>query len=71
MVIMGQIVSILTRIARKEGCGPLPEELAMRIAQASDRNLRRALLMLEACKVEQHPFTADQQVSGWVVVIMV
>jgi replication factor C subunit 3/5 len=38
----------------------LPPRLASRIAEASERNLRRALLMLEACKVHQYPLTDDQ-----------
>ncbi|GAB5031261.1 replication factor c subunit 3 [Nannochloropsis oceanica] len=57
------ICTILNKISKKEACGTLPEELAMRVAQHSDRNLRRALLMLEACRVQQHPFTADQEVK--------
>jgi replication factor C subunit 3/5 len=31
--------------------------------QAAERNLRRALLMLETCRVAQTPFTEDQQVQ--------
>ena len=50
-------------MAKREACGTLPEELALRIAQYSERNLRRALLMLEACRVQQYPFTATQEVS--------
>lgn len=34
----------------------------MNIAKQSDRNLRRAILMLEACKVQKYPFTNNQQV---------
>lgn len=37
--------------------------LAARVAQASGRNLRRAVLMLEACRVRQYPFTEDQEVA--------
>ena len=37
----------------------LPGELASRIAITSGRNLRRAILMLEACKVS-HGFSALQ-----------
>ncbi|KAF4516790.1 hypothetical protein B566_EDAN004629 [Ephemera danica] len=36
----------------------LPAELAQRIADACDQNLRRAILMCEACKVKQYPFDA-------------
>jgi len=40
----------------------LPTELAARLAKKSDRNLRRAILMLEACKVQKYPFTSTQEV---------
>ena len=59
-----QICTILNKVAKKECGGTLPEELAMRIAQYSERNLRRALLMLEACRVQQFPFTPQQEVRG-------
>lgn len=39
-------------ICRKEGL-TLPDELALIISQNSERNLRRAILMLEASKVKQ------------------
>ena len=57
-----QVVQILQSTCRKEGL-TLPSELAKRIAEQSGRNLRRALLMCEACRVQQYPFTADQQVT--------
>lgn len=41
----------------------MPPELAVRIVQKSERNLRRAILMLEACKVEQYPFTSNQSIA--------
>eukprot|EP00741_Cyanophora_paradoxa_P003432 tig00000704_g3335.t1 len=56
-----EIIQALQSVARKENL-TLPESLAQRIAEASDRNLRRAILMLEACKVQQYPFTNDQQI---------
>lgn len=34
----------------------------MKIAEKSERNLRRAILMLEACKVQKYPFTKTQDV---------
>ena len=40
----------------------VPKELALSISLNSERNLRRALLMLEACKVQQAPLTPDQPV---------
>uniref|UniRef100_A0A1I8F6D8 Rubis-subs-bind domain-containing protein n=1 Tax=Macrostomum lignano TaxID=282301 RepID=A0A1I8F6D8_9PLAT len=44
-----EIVQVLQGTCRKEGLS-LPDSLARRIAQASERNLRRALLMAEACR---------------------
>lgn len=46
----------------------LPDELAINIARESCRNLRRALLMLEACHVQKRDgLTADQpvQMTDW------
>ena len=40
----------------------LPAELSERIAEMSHRNLRRALLMVEACRVQQHPMSPQQSV---------
>ncbi|TNN51220.1 Replication factor C subunit 3 [Liparis tanakae] len=40
----------------------LPPELAKRITEKSGRNLRKALLMCEACRVQQYPFSPDQDV---------
>ena len=45
------ISNVLIAVAKKEQC-VCPQELAMRISLHSDRNLRRALLMLEAAKVQ-------------------
>ncbi|KAF5270290.1 hypothetical protein FQA39_LY08401 [Lamprigera yunnana] len=56
------IVTILQSICKKEGL-TLPTELAQRIAAKSNRNLRRAILMCEACKVEQYPFSNNQNIS--------
>ncbi|XP_077295003.1 replication factor C subunit RfC38 [Arctopsyche grandis] len=56
------IVNILQSTCKKEGLA-IPTELAVRIAQSSSRNLRRALLMCEACKVQQYPFTPNQPIS--------
>ncbi|XP_052280191.1 replication factor C subunit 3-like [Dreissena polymorpha] len=38
-------------------------ELARRIADKSNRNLCRALLLCETCRVQQYPFSGDQTVS--------
>lgn len=40
----------------------MPAELARNIALKSERNTRRAILMLEACKVQKYPFTNNQEV---------
>lgn len=56
-----QIVAILQNVCRKEGI-TLPPELAQRISEKSERNLRRAILMLETCKVQQMPLQASQSV---------
>lgn len=69
----------LQAVAAREGLA-LPEALAQRLAQASERNLRRALLSLEACRVQQYPFDEGQspaapdwelyiQVRGWCVAV--
>ncbi|XP_015177361.1 PREDICTED: replication factor C subunit 3 [Polistes dominula] len=57
-----EIKSILQSVCKRESI-TLPDEFATRLANASGRNLRRAILMLEACKVEQYPFTANQKIS--------
>jgi len=57
-----EIADILTGVAKKESC-PCPAQLAARIAERSKRNLRRALLLLEACKVAKLPLTPDQEVQ--------
>lgn len=57
-----QIVQVLQNVCKKEGLC-LPLDLAKRIAEKSNRNLRRALLMCEACKVQQYPFTPQQDIS--------
>ena len=61
---------MLTSVANKEGL-KLPHALAMRISQSSERNLRRAVLTLEACKVQQYPFTDNQmiQLPDWLLFI--
>ncbi|KAK9747348.1 Replication factor C C-terminal domain [Popillia japonica] len=57
-----EIVSILQNTCKREGL-TVPVELAKRIAEKSNRNLRRSLLMLEACKVQQYPFTSNQNIT--------
>ncbi|XP_014664607.1 PREDICTED: replication factor C subunit 3-like [Priapulus caudatus] len=57
-----EMCSVLTNVCKKEGL-TLPSQLAKRIAEKSGRNLRRALLMCEACRVQQYPFSEDQEVT--------
>ncbi|KAB7496048.1 Replication factor C subunit 3 [Armadillidium nasatum] len=56
-----EIISILQTVSKKEGLS-LPLPLAENIAKKSNRNLRRALLSLEACKTQQYPFSPTQEV---------
>ncbi|XP_071448230.1 replication factor C subunit 3 isoform X2 [Hetaerina americana] len=67
---INDITSVLQTVCNSEGL-TLPDELAERIAVKSRRNLRAALLMCEACKTKQYPFTADQDIqeSDWRVYI--
>jgi replication factor C subunit 3/5 len=57
-----EIASVLQSVATKEGL-KLPLELAMRISASCERNLRRSVLTLEACKVQQYPFSDSQPVQ--------
>ncbi|KAJ8027897.1 Replication factor C subunit 3 [Holothuria leucospilota] len=56
-----QIAQILQNVCKKENL-TLPPELAKSIASKSERNLRKALLMCEACKVQQYPFSYNQAI---------
>ena len=56
-----EISKILHFVCKKEGV-VLPTELSGRIAEMSRRNLRRALLMVEACHVQQHPMSPQQSI---------
>ena len=47
-----QVCSVLHQVCRKEGLS-LPPELAQRVAEKSKRNMRKALLLCEACRVQQ------------------
>ncbi|EFJ13022.1 hypothetical protein SELMODRAFT_121188 [Selaginella moellendorffii] len=61
-----EITKVLQFVAKKEEIR-LPPAFAGRIALHSNRNLRRAILSLEACKVQQYPFTENQpvQTTDW------
>lgn len=56
-----EMSQVLLMVCKKEGL-VLPLELAKKISEVSGRNMRRALLMCEACKVQQYPFSPDQEV---------
>ncbi|OQR79058.1 replication factor C subunit 3-like [Tropilaelaps mercedesae] len=56
-----EIVGILQGISKRENL-TLPGELANRIAVESFGNLRKAILMLEAMRVKQYPFSPNQDV---------
>ena len=61
------ISQVLKKVACKQSL-TLPDQLAVNIARESSRNLRRALLMLEACHVQNRDgFTPDQvpQKTDW------
>lgn len=47
-----QIVKVLEFIGKKEGL-QIPPEFAARVATKSNRSLRRAILLFEACRVKQ------------------
>jgi replication factor C subunit 3/5 len=56
-----QVQAQLQHVAKKEGL-TLPPPFAARLAAASCRNLRRALLVMEVARVQQYPFKDDQRV---------
>jgi replication factor C subunit 3/5 len=56
-----EITNLLVNIARKEQTN-CPRDLAMSISLSSERNVRRAILMLEAAKVQQTPLSPDQPI---------
>ena len=58
-----ETIQVLQHVADAENL-ILPPVLASRITAASERSLRRALLMMEVCRVAQYPFTDDQQLQA-------
>lgn len=56
------VMNVLGAVAKKERLD-LPKALAARIARSADRNVRRAVLMLEACRVQQYPFSPTQPIQ--------
>ena len=67
-----EVEHMLSYVAQKEGL-KLPDPLRQRIAHTSERNLRRALLCFETCKMAQYPFIDDQpvQMTDWELYIQV
>ncbi|CCI41120.1 unnamed protein product [Albugo candida] len=57
-----EICSVLESVCKHEGISYLPS-LGQKIVQRSDRNLRRALLILETCHVQRYPFAEDQEIQ--------
>jgi replication factor C subunit 3/5 len=55
-----QIHGVLKYVAKRENL-TLPDELGARIAMDCQRNVRKAVLMLEAARVDRYPFAADQK----------
>ncbi|KAK2170105.1 hypothetical protein LSH36_4g05070 [Paralvinella palmiformis] len=58
---VNEIIQVLQATCKKEGLN-LPAEFANRIAVHSNRNLRRAMLICEACRVQQYPFSENQEI---------
>lgn len=57
-----QICDVLQTICKRENL-QLSQQFAAKVAKYSGRNLRRAILALEASKVQQYPFYDDQEVQ--------
>uniref|UniRef100_A0A7R9U8Q8 AAA+ ATPase domain-containing protein n=1 Tax=Pinguiococcus pyrenoidosus TaxID=172671 RepID=A0A7R9U8Q8_9STRA len=57
-----QVCDVLAAICRKKRLD-LPPEFARSLSEHSNRNLRRAILLLEAAYVQSYPFSRDQAVT--------
>lgn len=55
------VTQILLKISKKEGI-KLPESFAMKIAHFSKGNVRKAILALEAARVQSYPFSEQQSI---------
>lgn len=66
------VMDVMMKISGQEELS-LPEPLAARIIASSGRDMRKALLCLECCKVQQFPFSESQQprLTDWELYIMV
>ena len=58
-----EIMAVLSAVCAKEGL-VLPLPVAAKVAAQSGRNLRRALLMLEAARATAYPFSPGAVVAG-------
>ncbi|CAN0900165.1 Replication factor C subunit 3 [Linum grandiflorum] len=56
-----EIVKVLEFIGKKEGL-EIPSGFAGRVAEKSNRSLRRAILSFETCRVQQCPLTSNQAI---------
>ncbi|KAJ3300234.1 Subunit of heteropentameric Replication factor C (RF-C) [Borealophlyctis nickersoniae] len=56
-----EICGVLKKVAQKEGLH-LPEVFAKRVADQAKGNMRKAILMLEAARVQQYPFSDKQEI---------
>ncbi|KAI9366101.1 P-loop containing nucleoside triphosphate hydrolase protein [Zopfochytrium polystomum] len=56
-----EMCEVMQKVATKESIR-LPPAFALRIAQQSNGNLRKALLMLEAARARHYPFTDKEEV---------
>ncbi|KAL6633697.1 hypothetical protein ACP70R_026368 [Stipagrostis hirtigluma subsp. patula] len=60
-----EVVDVLTYISKKESFD-LPASFAATIASQSKKNMREAILALEACKANNYPFIDGQAIPlGW------
>jgi len=57
-----EVEGVLQAVCRKEQL-TLPPAFGAKVAKHAERNLRRALLLLEACRVAQYPFKPEQPVA--------
>ncbi|KAI8914741.1 P-loop containing nucleoside triphosphate hydrolase protein [Powellomyces hirtus] len=65
-----EIKNVIFKVCKKESI-TIPDMFATRLAEASAGNLRKALLMLEASRIQQYPFSDDQKIfiTDWETVI--
>jgi replication factor C subunit 3/5 len=56
-----EIVDVLLKCSKAESLN-LPVKLAQQIAQGSGGNVRKSLLILEAMRMQQHPFVENQPI---------